>query len=115
MPGTSGERKGLAYDIGGILFTLAVSAFMRKHNMEVDERIRELCRRVSTPETTFRLQTLFTSQCKPKGARTYRCLIVAPAGSLGAACGAGSAGLIEQAVQMQLAMQDVAGATIRQR
>jgi len=55
------------------------SMYFRKANMAIDERIVELCRRTSSGSgAKLEYVTMWTGACKPKGARTYRALIIAP-------------------------------------
>lgn len=62
-----------------LCFLACVPACLRGRNRTVDNQIMTLCVRTSTPNATFTLQTLWTQNCKPKGARTYRALCIAPA------------------------------------
>ena len=78
---------------GGIIGMAVGSSTLRRANQKVDEEIRELCRQTSTASTIFELRAVWTEPCKPKGARTYRALVIAPAsGFPAAAAAAGMAG-----------------------
>ena len=61
-----------------IFIAIYGSLSMRKQNIEIDQKIHELCRRTSTSNCTIAYQTLWTDPCKPKGARTYRAIVYAP-------------------------------------
>jgi len=68
----------MAVMMGSVLGTVGLSVHLRKLNMQVDARITDLCARVSNASAFFLYHTAFTSPCKPKGARTFRALVISP-------------------------------------
>jgi len=74
-----------ACTIGGIIILIITQVSFRNHNATVDRAIENLCRRTSTSNCQFLYQTAWTGACKPKGARTYRALVIAPGGLSGSA------------------------------
>ena len=91
----------------GIFGTIKLQLAWRAENIQVDGQIRALCARTSTLQAEFTYQTMWTEACKPKGARTYRALCIAPAGSGLAPSGVVSGVAIAQAQPIQPATETV--------
>lgn len=74
----------LCFIFGSIGLHLHFTMRMRRFNQEVDRRIDEYLLSVSGARVgaTFTLVRSVTQPCKPKGARTYRALHIAPEGAL---------------------------------
>ena len=63
----------------GIIAFVGIQMHGRSHNVQIDGRIQELCRRASAGSgARIELITTWTGACKPKGARTYRGLYISP-------------------------------------
>lgn len=85
-----GRNQGLLTMVGLLIFGVFLSVFIHigwmwwriSSNQKVDAQIDELLAQVSRDSgAIFTLERLFTQVCKPKGARTYRAVCIAPAGS----------------------------------
>jgi hypothetical protein len=70
-------------------FVMAIIGFifatttMRRINMAIDAKIDEVCHANTSGSTLFQFQTRWTNVCKPRGARTYRAIVIAPGPSAG--------------------------------
>ena len=89
--GTRGETDGFSvmqiihvpFSLGAVLIFLAVNTSLRSANRAVDAHIEALCRRYADGAVNLQYTTQFTSNCKPKGARTYRALFISAGGGGG--------------------------------
>lgn len=96
---TIGLMLMMAFTIGGIVVMVSGQASMRKANMAIDEEINALCQRTSTSQCTFNYVHLFTQTCKPKGARTYRAVVITPGGG-GMSLNLGAMGMVGGGIPM---------------
>ena len=108
------EDRSVIWDIIHVPFmflavgvTLGFSMTMRSQNEQIDHKIEQLCREFSDATVTLQYMTMFTGQCKPKGAREWRALWVSPGGGGMQAMGMQSVPMgmpqMAQAVPMQSA------------
>ena len=69
---------------GGIIINVVIANSFARHNQAIDNQIKDYLQTVNQNEgaggAQFALVTMWTQACKPKGARTYRAIVAAPAG-----------------------------------